>query len=556
MPRRPVLDRFRRPTARGRRPARAGRTGPAPTGARLGRCAAAAVPLGFLAVFFAWPLAAVFERSLVADGRLDLPFDVLVRRSTVDVAWFTLWQALASTALTLAAALPLTWALSRFAFPGRRLAEALVLVPFVLPTVVVATALLAVLPTGLEGTVWAILLAHVFFNVAVVVWIVGSFWSELDDRAWDAAATLGAGAWRRLHTVTLPLLGPALSAAAAIVFLFCFTSFGIVIILGGPHYATLEAEIYNQAARAFDLRTAAVLSLLQLAAVTAAVVVTGRLEARLGGGRRRRGRPRPRPQGGDRVTVTVVVVGSLTLLAVPIVALVERSLSVPGGHGFDHFRALAEETPALLVAPWHAIANSLLFATVATAIALAVGLPAALLATGGRGRVLGTLVMLPLGASAVMLGFGFLLAFDEPPLDLRSSPWLVPLAQALVATPFVVRTVAPALRSIDGRLRDAAAVLGASPARVRREIELPLLARALGVAAAVAFAISLGEFGATLFVVRADWPTLPVAIFRFLGRPGAENVGQAMALSVTLMALTVAVALAAARVTSVRGWRR
>ena len=189
-------------------------------------------------------------------------------------------------------------------------------------------------------------------------------------------------------------------------------------------------------------------------------------------------------------------------------------------------------------------------------VTLAVGLPAALLATGGRGRVLGTLVMLPLGASAVMLGFGFLLAFDEPPLDLRSSPWLVPLAQALVATPFVVRTVAPALRSIDGRLRDAAAVLGASPARVRREIELPLLARALGVAAAVAFAISLGEFGATLFVVRADWPTLPVAIFRFLGRPGAENVGQAMALSVTLMALTVAVALAAARVTSVRGWRR
>ena len=241
----------------------------------------------------------------------------------------------------------------------------------------------------------------------------------------------------------------------------------------------------------------------------------------------------------------------------PIAALVERALSVPGGHGLDNFRALAQETPALLVAPWHAIVNSLLFAGMATAIALAVGLPAAMLAVGGRGRAVGSLVMLPLGASAAMLGFGFLLAFDTPPVDLRGSPWLVPIAQSLVAVPFVVRTIAPALRSIDDRLREAAAVLGASPARVRREIELPLLARALGVAAAIAFAIALGEFGATVFVARADWPTLPVAVFRFLGRPGAENVGQAMALSVTLMALIVVVALAVERVDApLRGWRR
>ena len=151
---------------------------------------------------------------------------------------------------------------------------------------------------------------------------------------------------------------------------------------------------------------------------------------------------------------------------------------------------------------------------------------------------LDALVMLPLAASAVMLGFGFVLAFDEPPLEFRRSAWLVPVAQALVAAPFVVRILAPSLRSIDERLREAAAVLGASPARVRREIDLPLVLRALGVAAGFAFAISLGEFGATVFVARADWPTVPVAIFRFLGRPGAVNAGQAAALSVVLMALT------------------
>jgi thiamine transport system permease protein len=146
-----------------------------------------------------------------------------------------------------------------------------------------------------------------------------------------------------------------------------------------------------------------------------------------------------------------------------------------------------------------------------------------------------------------MLGFGFLLAFDDPPLDLRSSTLIVPIAQALVAIPFVVRSLVPALRAVEARLGEAAAVLGASPWQVRRQIELPLLARPLAVAAGLAFAVALGEFGATVFVARADWPTVPVAIFRFLGRPGADNVGTAMALSVTLMIIVTVVALVAER---------
>jgi thiamine transport system permease protein len=127
--------------------------------------------------------------------------------------------------------------------------------------------------------------------------------------------------------VTLPLLAPALSSAAAVVFLFCFTSFGIVLILGGPRYATLETEIYNQAARAFDLRTAAALALLQLAALTAAFTVAARLERRHGGARRRRGQLRTVPVGGQRAVVASVVVVSVALLLVPLAALVERSIT-------------------------------------------------------------------------------------------------------------------------------------------------------------------------------------------------------------------------------------
>ena len=239
-------------------------------------------------------------------------------------------------------------------------------------------------------------------------------------------------------------------------------------------------------------------------------------------------------------------------LALPLAALVERSLATPDGYGLGFYRLLGEETATLLVPPWQAVLNSLAFAGAATAIALVVGGLAATVIARGRAVWLDTLVMLPLAASAVMLGFGFVLAFDEPPLEFRRSAWLVPVAQALVAAPFVVRILAPSLRSIDERLREAAAVLGASPSRVRREIDLPLVLRALGVAAGFAFAISLGEFGATVFVARADWPTVPVAIFRFLGRPGAVNAGQAAALSVVLMALTATTILIAERATTLR----
>jgi thiamine transport system permease protein len=155
--------------------------------------------------------------------------------------------------------------------------------------------------------------------------------------------------------------------------------------------------------------------------------------------------------------------------------------------------------------------------------------------------------MIPLGASAAMLGLGFILAFASPPLELRGSRAIVPIVQALVAVPFVVRALVPSLRAIDRRLRDAAAVLGASPRQVLSTIEVPLLGRALAVAAGTAFAIALGEFAATVFLARAETPTLPVAIFRFLGRPGAENAGTAAALSVVLMGLVLVVALGVER---------
>jgi thiamine transport system permease protein len=225
--------------------------------------------------------------------------------------------------------------------------------------------------------------------------------------------------------------------------------------------------------------------------------------------------------------------------------LIVRSFDTDTGFGLGFYRALGSlhADSVLFVPPAEAIGNSLLYAASATLIALLVGGAAAFVVARSRhGGLLDTAVALPLGVSAVTVGFGFLIAFD-PPIDLRSSWVLVPIAHALVAIPFVVRIAVPVIRSIDPRLREAAAVLGASPRSVWREVDLPVAARGLLVGAGFAFAISLGEFGATAFIARPDRPTLPVVVFRLLGQPGGQNFGAAMAASTILVVLTLAAVL-------------
>ena len=519
--------------------------------------ALAAVPLAFLAVFYVWPLASILWLGIAPDGVPDTAAleAVLGSARLRGVAWFTVWQAVVSTLLTLVVAAPLTVLLARFRFRGRALVEAAVAVPFVLPTTVVATAFVVLLgPSGplgvdLVGTVPAILVAHVFFNVAVVVRVVGGLLGQLDPSLVRAARTLGASAWRAWRTVTLPLVAPAVLSASAIVFLFTFTSLGVVLILGGIRTSTIEVEVLRLTVDLLDLPAAAALAIVQLVGVVTALVVSARLQERLAVRQSmvvgERERAPVRGAGPVALAVLCIVVG-LLLWGAPLWALVRRALTGADGPTLAWVRALAADPrgSTLAVAPLEAVWTTVRVGVVATAVALVVGGIAAWVVArrGGRaGTGLDALLMLPLGTSAATLGFGFLVALDTPPLDLRSSPALIPIAHALVATPFVVRTLVPVLRSIDDRLRQAAAVLGAAPARVLRTIDLALVLRPLGVAASFAFAVSAGEFGATVFIARADVTTVPVAIYRLLSRPGLASVGTASALSVVLLLLVGAV---------------
>lgn len=518
-----------------------------------------AVPILFLTVFFAYPLVSILWRGLAPDGVLDLGTvaEVLGEGRTWEIAWFTLWQAAVSTVLTVVLGLPAAQVFARYRFAGKRLARALVTVPFVLPTVVVATAFLTLLgPSGplgidLRRTIWAVLIAHVFFNLAVVIRTVSGAWAVLDPRPEEAARVLGASPLRAFLWVTLRRLVPAIGAAAAIVFLFTFTSFGVVLILGGPGLATLEVETYVQTVTFLNLDVAAVLALLQLTAVVALLVAQRLVVSRRERGERLQAeRTSARPPRGwhEKAWVTANLASLGLFLGVPVAVLVERSFRVGDGYGLEWWRSLGRRGrgSTLFVTPWEAVANSLTAAVVAMVIALVVGGVAAVVIGYGRGAPahgLDAVLMLPLGASAATIGFGFLIALDTPPLDLRTSPWIVPIAHALVGIPFVIRIMVPAIRSVEGRLRGAAATLGASPWQAWRAVDLPLVGRSLAVAAGFAFAISMGEFGATSFIARPDRPTIPVAIYRFLGRPGDANYGQALAMSVILMVVTATAVL-------------
>lgn len=536
------------------------------------------LPLLFLAIFFFYPLFSVLRTSFFPDGQLDLSgIGAALGRPTLwRVLWFTVWQSAVSAFLTLLIGLPLAGIFARYRFPGKTVLRALTTIPFVMPTVVVAAAFTTLAgnngilnnwlsaifeldepPLQIVRSIWGILLAHVFYNVSVIIRTVGGFWASLNPRLEEAAGVLGADPRQVFRRVTLPLLAPSILAAALLVFLFCFTSFGVVLILGGLRYATLEVEIYRQAVELFNLPLAAFLSVLQMLITFAIMAVYTHMQARAS-------LPlemRPQESAGRtpaRLSTRLLLIagagGALLLLLSPLLALAWRSFTLgEGGFTLQYYAELGvnRRQSAFFVTPLVAVRNSLIYAVATTLLSLFLGIISAYLLARPRGQgersprerigawglaLLDPLFLLPLGTSAVTLGFGYIISMGS----LRTSLLLVPVAHTLIAAPFVVRTFLPALRGMDPHLREAAAVMGAPPARVWWEIDVPMLLRAALVGAVFAFTISLGEFGASLLISRPDAPTMPVVIFRALSEPGLLNYGQALAMSTVLMLVSAA----------------
>jgi thiamine transport system permease protein len=350
------------------------------------------------------------------------------------------------------------------------------------------------------------------------------------------------------------LLRPSLLAACLLVFLFDFTSFGVILLLGGPSFATLEVQIYIQALQLFNLPLASLLAFVQLLCTLAfSLFYTRYAERSFVEIAPRSGAMTLRKPTSARESVFITGMLSvvIVLFVLPMLALPLRSVSrldavrgqrgqVQPGLTTDYYSELFvnRRDSVFYVPPVRAALNSLAYGAATATLSLLLGFPAAVaLAKPGRPeRILDPVLIIPLGASAVTLGLGFILAFGR----LLIHPWMVPLAHTLVALPFVIRVLQPALAAIPTRLRQAATSLGASPFRTWQAVDWPILRRATLSAATFAFTISLGEFGATTLVSRPEYPTIPIAIYRFLSQPGALNYGQAMAMATLLMSLAAA----------------
>ena len=521
--------------------------------------------LAFLAVTLGYPLISVLRLSLNSGSEM-VWINVLTDNYYLGIAIFTFWQAAASTVLTLLVGLPSAYVFARYNFTGKQFLRGLTTVPFVMPPLVIALGFIALFgdqgiinsvlesifnlerpPFTLMNTLYAILLAHVIYEFTIVVRIVSTAWANLDPNIESAARMLGANQWKAFSTITLPLLLPAILAAASLVFVFTFTSFGVVLILGGTKYATLEVSIYTLAAHLFQLPAAAVLTIIQMGITILLMAFYARYQQRVSVPfnlvENKIATKNPR-----RIIDWVLCISNYLILLIvlsPLIALVARSFISDGVMTLAGFTSIFsnQRDSFFFVSPIQAIANSLLFGACTVAIAVPVGILSGMLL--GRSihwgkALLDSMLMIPLGISAVTMGFGFLIAYNQGLLNLTGSPIMIVMAHVVIAYPFVLRSILPVLRSMTPSLREAAQMLGASKRRIFLRIDLPIMWRGIVVGMVFAFAVSLGEFGATLLLHRPEHTTMPVAIFRYLGQPGGSNLLQALSMSCVLMVVSAA----------------
>lgn len=519
------------------------------------------IPLLFLIIFFFYPLTSILDISLRPDGDFDPSGFVRLFTTTyyAETLAFTVYQAVLSTSLTIGLALPAAYVMTRYRFRGKSLLMSLSTLPFVLPTVVVAIAFMSLIgkrglmndvlktlfsldysPIQLERTLAIILIVHVFYNFAIALRMIVGYWSSVGVETEEVARTLGATEWALWRDIRLPILRPALLSASILVFIFTFTSFGVILILGGIRFSTLEVQIYYQTVNIFNLPLAGALSLIQIVIMFVMMGVytclQRNIQTSVKGSLSVARTPRTNTEKwGVRVTVFFICV----LLFIPLLALIIRSISVDGQFSLNYYQALSESSRGslLFITPVESIWNSLRFAGLATGCALMLGVISSYLINyqGRFARWLDPIFMLPLATSAVTLGLGFILALDEPPLNLRASWVIIPISHTLVALPFVIRSVLPAIRAIPKNLHEAGRILGAKPHDLWLTIDLPLISRGLVVGATFAFTMSMGEFGASLFIAQRDSITMPVVIYRLVSDPGLSSFGQALAMSVLLM---------------------
>lgn len=516
---------------------------------------AAGIPLVFLGICFFYPVLALAWLGVGQAGETGY-FSTLGRVLSDSLTWRairdTLILALGGTFFSTLVGLPLAWVLYCLDFRFRTVLRTLVTIPFVLPTIGVAAAFKALFSEDgwlavlrLDGTLGAVILAMVFYNVSLVVRTVGPVWARIDQRAYQAARTLGATRTRAFFTVTMQQLLGAIASAASLVFLYCSSSYSLVMVLGGIGVATLESQIYQTTSVDLDLAAAAVLALLQVVIVAVALVGSQYFQSKARVGVKLATVENSKPaRGRQRLAIWGATAVIALLIVAPMAQVVTRSFRRRGQWTLQNYLDLTRPDASILVEQpvINSLGVSLRAAFIGAIVSTLLGaLVAAVTSRHYRNphlsraaEIFDSLNMLPLGVSSVVIGLGFLITLAAPPWNLADSPFLLPIAQALGASPLVIRLMRPMLQTVNPKQRQAAATLGATPSRIFLTIDGPYIWGALVAAFGFAFAVCFGEFGAASFLVMPESLTLPVMIYKLSGSAGPAENGMAMAAAVIL----------------------
>ena len=524
---------------------------------RLGLWAA---PVLFVLVLFYWPLTKIVGLGLSGNW-----FEIYLADKTASAIWFTLWQAAVSTIICLLIGIPGAYVFYRKKFAGQKFLRALITVPLVLPTIVVAIVFSSFraeheiyrqigLGFFADNSIYWIVAAHVFVNYSLIVRTLGGVWATMDNDTEEAAELAGAGRLRTFISITLPQLKPAIVSASALVFLFCSSSYGIILILGGGQVRSVETEIASAALQYLDLPKASALALLQTAITVLAFVISENLAKHpIGIEQVAESTHRPGLDKRDRSVAIVTGIVVIGLVTIPLILVVFKAFSFDGQLSLSNFANLAGrgDRDLLNISLGQATMNTLRNVAISASISVGLGsLVSYLLSRTHKtrkarisNRPLDILFLMPIGISSVVLGFGYLVTFGDGPLPIRASWLVVPLVQSLMALPLVIRLIYPALISIGAEHREAAALAGANSRQTWWHIEAGIIRNVIFTAIGFALIASIGEFGAASLLAFGDQATLPTVLYALISRPGSTNFGMSMAVSAILIAMTFVLVL-------------
>ena len=501
---------------------------------------------GFLLFFllFLIPVCITLSQAFIEDDQAT--FDVVLSTFSnpyyLKIMAFTLLQALVSTLAALVVGLPGAYLMTTYRFPGKKLLKALYSVPFVLPSILVVLgfvifygnsgflnkALMALFkleepPLKILYSFTAVIMAHAFYNFPVVISLVSEYWQKLDYSCEQAALTLGSKRSKVFRTITLPRLRPAILSAASLVFLFCFTSFAIILVLGGgPALTTTEVEIYRLAKISMDTPRACALSLFSMVVAIIVLSLYSVAQNKQNKGetiKQSQIKAQRKPKSFfQHLGIIIYLLFSLLFILCPILSVIARSFLGSASRAGEYSWTVSAYVKLFQLGNSNlkAIANSVIIAILASLLAAGAALRiCTYIVKDKRGGVaVDVVLMLPMVISSVIVGLSYFIISKY--LKFIPSFVLIILAHTVIIMPFSIRTILPVYRKIPDSLVNASRTMGYSARATFNHVEKPLLRPAMLTGMAFSFVLSIGELNATLLLGSSSYQTMPVQIYRLI----------------------------------------